>query len=68
MTRLFNWIPVFTGMTWTVDSGPDSNAGQAFGGNDGGNPNDGGEGATRLPRPDKSGLAMTLEIAIRCST
>ena len=30
MTRLSNWIPVFTGMTWKVDSGPDSNAGQAF--------------------------------------
>ncbi len=21
MTRLSNWIPVFTGMTWKVDSG-----------------------------------------------
>ena len=36
MTRLSNWIPVFTGKTWKVDSGPDSNAGQAFRRNDGG--------------------------------
>ena len=36
MTRLSNWIPVFTGMTGKVDSGPDSNAGQAFRRNDGG--------------------------------
>ena len=34
MTRLSNWIPVFTGMTRKVDSGPDSNAGQAFRRND----------------------------------
>ena len=40
MTRLSNWIAVFTamtgemGMTWKVDSGPDSNAGQAFRRND----------------------------------
>ncbi len=34
MTRSSNWIPVFTGMTWQVDSGHDSNAGQAFHRND----------------------------------
>ena len=60
MTRLSNWIPVFTGMTWKVDSGPDSNAGQAFHRNDGGNGN------------DKRAVAMTKEmtgeIAMRCVT
>ena len=34
MTRWSKWIPVFSGMTWKVHSGPDSSAGQAFRRND----------------------------------
>ena len=52
MTRLSNWIPVFTGKTWKVDSGPDSNAGQAFRRNDGGG-GGGDEIATPSARNDK---------------
>ena len=55
MTRLSNWIPVFTGMTWNVDSGPGSSPGQAFRGNDGG-------------RWIAVFTAMTGEIAMRCVT
>ena len=51
MTRSSNWIPVFTGKTWKVDSGPDSNAGQAFRRNDGGR--EGDEIATPSARNDK---------------